>query len=524
MTTEPPPTSAGCRVTPLIDGVEHSAALAAALDRVGHGATPADNAGQVILIAGWWLGLARGRFELTDGGRLGSALKIPGARLLDGEPYRLDPLNDGPPLLEVLKAKARAGVDVRVLGWVSPTMRWHRIAARIGAGHIVAINTLTMRSIAALREEPAIGGRAMPNLVAHAAGSTHSKIFLVCDGEDTVAFTGGLDLEASRWARHEHAGRETWHDVVAQVEGPAVQGVFDHFKAMWDANLARPAQTFTLEDRPLRSVLPDSPALPPRVLPVRADAGSHVVQTLETLPVSNYARLTWLPKSRPFPEAPRGRFTYRDALQKAIAEAEDYVYIEDQMHWSREVMDRLGQALREHERLRVVLLMSGADDPNDPPLPHDAYLAQAVNRHLLAGLDAQQAGRVHAWRRVGVTVHAKTVIVDDRWAAIGSGNIGARSLYTDVEHGVAFTDPAGELVPAYRARLWSHHLGSAFTELDASLERWAGPGDDTGDRLARVELPVPEVPYPARLDRQYRGIHDPDSRRRWGGLVPPGML
>jgi phosphatidylserine/phosphatidylglycerophosphate/cardiolipin synthase-like enzyme len=333
-----------------------------------------------------------------------------------------------------------------------------------------------------------------------------------------VAFTGGLDLELSRWARHDHAGRQTWHDVVTRIEGPAAQGVYDHFKTMWDANLARLPQTLKLEGRPVRSIRADTPSLPARRLPSRAAVGTQTVTTLETLPAARYAPLTWIPKSLPFAEAPQGRFSYRDALKAAISRAREYVYIEDQLFWSREVMDWLNSAVRERPKLRVVLLLSGIDDPNDPPLPHDAYLCQAVNHHLLRGLSVDQAARVHLYRRVGVTVHAKTVVVDDRWASIGSCNIGARSLYTDVEHGIAVED--AEWVRQYRARLWSHHLGVDEPELAA----WTDAEKVSEGRLERVALPLSEVPYPARLDRRYRGIHDPDSRRPWGGLLPTGLL
>jgi phosphatidylserine/phosphatidylglycerophosphate/cardiolipin synthase-like enzyme len=542
MSPATPPVYDGCRITPLIDGAEYAAALAAALDRVGRAATPEGNAGQCILIAGWWLGLARGRFELTDGGLVESVLKVPGMRLLDAPPYCLDPwpepesvpFEDAPDersaLLDVLLAKARAGVDVRVLGWVSTSMRWSRLARRIGAAHIVAVNALTMRSIEALRAEPGIGGRALPNLVGHTAGSTHSKVFLVCDGEDTVGFTGGLDLELSRWSRTDHRGRQSWHDVVAQVEGPAVQGIYDHFKTLWDANLARPPQTINLEGRDVLTVLPDTPALPARTLPVKAGVGPHQIQSLETLPAARYARGTWLPAGRPFPQAPDGRFTYRDALHAAITRARDYVYVEDQLHWSREIMRWLNQALRDNAELRVILLLSGLDDPNDPPLPHDAYLCQSINHNLLTGLTRAQTDRILLARRMGVTVHAKTVIVDDVWASIGSCNIGARSLYTDVEHGIGFTDPSGELIPAYRARLWDHHLATAgpekIADLASAFQAWESAAAETSPtgNLERIRLPLPEVRYSGRMDRLYRGSHDPDSRDIWGGPIPPGAF
>ncbi len=540
-----PPTFAGCAVTPLIDGAEYTAALSNALERVGQGQTPQANAGQCVLIAGWWLGLSQGRFELVPATRW-SVLGSMDMALTDGPPFCLDPwpnpdatpFEDSPDeataLLEILKAKARAGVDVRVLGWVSSSaMRCSSLARMLGAAHIVAINTLTLRSIQALRAEPAIGGRALPNLAGHVAGSSHSKIALVCDGENTVGFTGGLDCEISRWARPDHFGKQIWHDVAAQVEGPAVQTIYDHFKAMWDANLSRPARRFRVDGDDLMSVLPDTPPLPPRTLPVLPDLGRHQVQGLQTFPAARHAWLNWLPSSVPLPGAPEGLFTYRAALRRAIAAARDYVYIEDQFHWSLEIMAWLNQALRDRPALRVLLLLSGVNDPNDPPLPHPAYLCQAFNHGLLAGLTVDQQARVAAFWRTGVVVHAKTVLIDDAWAVIGSCNIAQRSLYTDIEHGVSFIDPEGDLIRRYRARLWAHHfrhdnpadLADLCAALNAWRPDWGRPGlvRDRPQWLQPLQLPVKDVPLTPGKRRIYQALHDRDSRRRWGGLLPPRL-
>jgi hypothetical protein len=61
-----PPTYTGCTVTPLLDGAEYASALQAALDRVGRGESARHNAGQCIMISGWWLGLARGGVKVIS--------------------------------------------------------------------------------------------------------------------------------------------------------------------------------------------------------------------------------------------------------------------------------------------------------------------------------------------------------------------------------------------------------------------------------------------------------------------------
>jgi phosphatidylserine/phosphatidylglycerophosphate/cardiolipin synthase-like enzyme len=511
----------GCRITPLLDGAAYTAALAEALDRVGGPAAPG---GQLILVAGWWLGLAGGTLGPPPG------LLRPGRPpLAAGPPFSLQPLPERPgadtALLDLLRAKARAGVDVRVLGWVSAAARHRRLAGLLGAGGIAGINQLTMRSVRELRAEPAIGGKALLNTVAHTLGSCHSKLVLVCDGRDTVAFTGGLDLAPGRWARPEHPGAEVWHDVAARLQGPVVHSVYDHFRAMWAENLARPAARYRLDGTRLASRLPDSPALPVRALPIAPTGSRHRAQGLQTFPAARYRRIRIAPRSRPVGAAPDGLFTYRTALRTAIGAARRYVYLEDQLHWSPEVMGWLNEALRRQPALRVILLRSGLADPNDPPLPHPAYRAAAASR-LLAGLDQPQRRRVAAFARAGIVVHAKTVLVDDVWAAIGSANLAQRSLYTDIEHGVSIVDDDGELVRRYRGRLWAHHFKhpepADFEPLPAGLHAWCPGWGAPGRAPSRPGWlhPVPLAPAP--LGRRLRWIraafHDCDSRVPWSGL------
>jgi phosphatidylserine/phosphatidylglycerophosphate/cardiolipin synthase-like enzyme len=166
------------------------------------------------------------------------------------------------------------------------------------------------------------------------------------------------------------------------------------------------------------------------------------------------------------------------ALAHAIDAARSYVYVEDQYFKEFPGGDarfELYPHLRDAAArgVRVLLVGSGVSRPDD-------IRGGTVNRTLTADIrrkvveplppDAQR--NVAVFRVEGVTVHAKIVLVDDRFACIGSANLFSRSMVgTDHELSVAVVD-AGTRVRDLRVRLWSDHLrlDPADPEVRARLE------------------------------------------------------
>lgn len=621
-----PMTWAHCKVTPLIDCPSYCAEIEAALAMVGTGATAAANANHFIYIANWWLGLRGGQFVPPP-----SILSSLGATLQEDahEEFRLDGPGGTRVLFDILTAKARAGVDVRVLGWVSYAVMDHAIAMRSGAAHIAAVNAKTMESIRDLRAEPTLAKKALLNVIAHSAGAVHNKLVVIGNDTNAIAFTGGIDFDMGRWANPGHVGAQIWHDVVAKVEGPAVQDLYWHFGNLWQANLERPARSFRFEGADLPSYLPGTPTLSVRQLTLAPTGSKHHVQPVRTVPKFNYTFFNCLPEGTPISWAPEGIFEYRLAWKKALKAAESYVYIEDQSYWSQEILSFVNTAIKARPALKVILMMSGGADPNDPAMNDAPYLNASINHGLLEGLTAAQRDQVRVFRRmgdvlpvvdsggglvgvqvatatdagtealvtlnalapqdipangiaaqnfrlvdpadttrqwivvgnpqtakdqpmvwrvskgalgvpptgvyalarqVGILMHSKTVLVDDHWAVIGSGNIMRRSLYTDIEHGVAFIDEDGTAVPSYRSRLWADHFRyptpADFLDLGAALHAWepawgaAGAAPPRHPLIVPVPVPVQEVAFTdsdaSRRDR----YQDLDSREAWGGICP----
>lgn len=447
----------GSKITPLLDAEEYYPELEAALALVGTGATPADNAGQYILIAGWWLGLAGGRYQ---GGNPGSA---GGFRVIDSEPYYLDgplrviptPAGGTRPLLDLLLAKARAGVDVRVMGWILTGIS-DNIFIMLGGARVMGhINAMTLRTLQALRQEPAIGMRAIVNGIAHPGGGAHTKMVVIGNRDRAIGFTGGIDFVNNRWGTNFHdaafdrrypAAEGAWHDVTAKVEGQAVRGLYEWFRAMYEENRAREPKPYRLNNVDLAGHdQTATPALPAFPAPTTASVGSHRVQNLRTVPQFEFSLLNVLPSPDPISFAPEGLFEFQAGLKKAISGAREYIYIEDQGMWSVEVMSWVHDAIVENPNLKAILV-NGGIDPNDPAFP-PGYIARAMNVGLLRGgdpehaeLDAAQKARVGFFSRLKEELLAEAFI--ERVTA-GGGNF---AVLLDIRSDVAFA--ANELADA----------------------------------------------------------------------------
>lgn len=679
--TEPEPaTYAASKVTPLIDLYEYMEKFRAALDLVGTDPDPANNRGDFIYIMGWWLGLLGGTFQRHRGWTgpgvdFGSA----GPSVGDLDAFDIDPLLPEARLIDLLKEKARAGVDVRVLGWISFSLLSTTpvpipiIGALINPilsnliqskdpGGIISLNGQTMNSIKNLRVEPALAKSGMLNILGHSAGAVHIKGAIVGSKPDgggktkAIAFTGGLDMVENRWAKQMHQAQPTWdtlpgllywHDVEAAIEGPAAQGMYNHFRDMWNENLRRDAKRFNFEGERMPSYVAGTTAVTERtiepLLIPSADPMQHHVQSLRTIPAFKYRWYNCLPSNEPVSYAPNGLFEIRAAWKKAISGATKYIYMEDQMYWSREIMEWINTAIRNQPALRVILAMSGQGDPNDAASDDSPIICDAINGGLLGigspnALSATQRNQIRAFRlwggsfvtgdtltanvvtgispteaqietsivlgatsavvpedafagrdivltdgvtfwevtgnliqrpneflvlrvdphgvlptpgstlkvasAIGLVVHSKVTLIDDKWAIIGSNNVARRSLYCDWEHAVSFMDEGGQGVQDFRCKLWAEHFQHPaplfFMDIDDALGGWDAdpawrttatfpsfptrdPGELGPPYIQAVPLPLANASMTPELRTKLDEFKDVDSRQDWGGVCPPSQ-
>jgi phosphatidylserine/phosphatidylglycerophosphate/cardiolipin synthase-like enzyme len=454
-----------------------------------------------------------------------------------------DQLMDGPDteVSRVLCEAAARGVCVKGLVWRS---HWDRLA-------------FSSRENRHLGEEiNRAGGECLRDMRVRPGGSHHQKFVVLRHPgrpELDVAFVGGIDLCHSRSDDHMHEGdaqrqpmadvygaRPPWHDVQLELRGPAVGEVETVFRERWqDPTPIIRNPVDNLFDR-LRGEDTQAGTLPPQ-LPTPGVCGTQHIQLLRTYPK----------KRPPFPFAPEGERSVARGYEKAIAQAETLIYIEDQYFWNVDTVRSFADALAGKPKLHLIVVLPLYPD-------QDGRVSEPLNlvgRQAALDLVRQAGGsRVGVYgienhAAVPVYVHAKVGIVDDVWASVGSDNINRRSWTHDSELACAVIDDARDqreptnldglgagarrFARELRLRLAAEHLdrpdGSvdhlcdpltafdAFAASASALQHW----HDAGRRGARPAGRLRPYTTP-RLSRTtlawatplYRAICDPDGRPR----------
>ena len=625
----------GNKATILIDAQNFLDAFSQDLDL----ATGADG---FVLIRGWHIGMVSGQYHSSSFAPLNEGVSLGDVR--PAQALKVGTAPNRKDLTQALKDKAAAGVDVRVFGWVNPFGMASAFSEATWFAGPAETNAYTIASILELRKDaPELAPNACLDFNCHAGGATHVRLYVIGNATRAVGYTGGWDLFSPHIATQQHVDdKTTWHDVMLRIEGPSVQDLYDYFRTMWNANLQRPGFGALYNGDKVPSVPKDATELKTRVLPVPNQPGDPplgtiTMQSVRTIPKENYASFACSRFPNPTPLTTNGVTELRDAWEHAIFQAEKYIYMEDQYFWSREVMGWINQRMVAVPDLKVILLVSGRPDPDDPDFPTHQYRCESLNHSLLkdpAGGDvpsAALASRAHLFLRwgpavsknytitvdppagntqrvtiatsprdwagiakdlfvklapggirvngllykvvandavpkegsptlvvtvdlagnqplargaiewvvrYGITCHAKTTLIDDKWAFIGSPNVCRRSLYSDWEHSIGLIDTSEALVKDYRKRLWNEHFGNSnpddFEDLAASLHSWdpswgtagSAPGIPTPPATEPGVAFLEQVPLPITPDKRisvdnqqwYDAVNDIDARDPWGSI------
>jgi len=389
------------------------------------------------------------------------------------------------PLSQLLAEKASKGVDVRVIIWTGRILGDPSVFPRKNpmAGNSIAARTLRTQTVHGVSAPP-LENRVLLDWSGYATGSHHQKMVLVIsgNGSDMVAFVAGIDPWVFRRDEAPHTSMSDpadgspfgWHDMGIALHGEAALGVYNAFIARWRETVTLPPKkqsvpgSFTLE--PMN---PSAPAPLPSVTPA-APAIARPKQAVQVL------RSRWGFKYGPpasslltyWDDPPGGTSAIVEiftTLKEAILGAKDYIYIEDQYlddnltgdpfshYWT--LIPYLASVAKLRD-VKLIFLGSGRGDPNDVSTgpqntTFDGGPQKIATQLTAAGVDPKS--RIALWRLKPATVHSKCILIDDRFAAIGSANIMSRSMSgEDSELQVAFVDE-GDLIRDFRIELWAEH-------------------------------------------------------------------
>lgn len=331
----------------------------------------------------------------------------------------------------------------------------------------------------------------------HPLGASHHQKVVVVD--DRVAFVGGLDLAVRRWDTPEHRvddPRRTgpdgdqyapFHDVQVMVEGPVARSLGELVRERWRRACGEAPAPVAVGASPWPPHIPpdltDVAVAIARTDPLAGDDGVHEIEAL-----------------------------HRDAMLAARR----FVYIEAQYLTWPALGDLLGELLARERGPEVVIVT-----PLHCSGPLEERTMGVLRARLLRRLhDSVGCQRLRVLypvvpRQNGacVNVHAKVLVVDDRFLRIGSANLSSRSMGFDTECDLAF-EGRPDAIGRFRRALLAEHLGTtpaAVARAEAARGSLIGAIEalDQGPRtlrplypeidgLADRDLPHPELVDPPR--------------------------
>jgi len=292
----------------------------------------------------------------------------------------------------------------------------------------------------------------------HPPGASHHQKLAVID--DSLAFSGGLDLAACRWDTSEHAAEDErrsdpgfesyapFHDVHAAVDGAAAQALGELVRERWRAATGRSLPAVAAASAPW----PDTLAV---------DARDVDVGIARTAP--GYGDRA---------EVREVEQLYLDAIRSARSR----IYLENQYFTANGVGDALAARLREPDGPEVVVVLPQHCSGWLEEMSMGVLRARVVERLR----EADRHGRLRLLYPTlpGVsgseyTLHSKVCVVDDRFLRIGSANLSNRSMGLDTECDLALecngSDAHARAIAGLRDRLLGEHLDVPATRIAEAL-------------------------------------------------------
>lgn len=387
---------------------------------------------------------------------------------------------------DLMTAASACGVQIRVMLW--------KQYKGINQPQVDFINTLST------------GAAILDNATSSTTfGAHHQKVLVVKGPNGLIGFCGGIDINSDRvsWGAASSSGSGAsgsdssgnpasdspdggttvdassssggsgapLHDVHSQIIGPAAYDLLQTFIRRWDHHPDSPAINSSKGDLWGRS----------ESVPAATSTPSSTGN-----PCSVAIARTFTPVT-PGTTVPKER-DIGALLLAAIANANQFIYMEDQYLISPEAASALNARVPSLQHLTILIAASEISD-----LPCRWRYRQEFIDAVTSGLSAADAAKVRVFRLTTppastpptfgshTYVHSKTWIFDDELAVIGSANCNRRGWQSDSEanafifDGVSVAPGTLTFAQQLRCDLWAEHLAlpsSTFTDGVASASNW----------------------------------------------------
>lgn len=316
-------------------------------------------------------------------------------------------------------------------------------------------------------------GAIQPGIVVHefrqsmaSAGVLHARLLVVDNARASNiggSYSQGYVDTPAHLVDQPRRGKATGlpiHDVGFGVEGPAVAHLHEAFRLVWNEDI------------------PAADEIAPIAPPTRQPPGTSL-QIVRTLTSGRFEK---------DPALEDGEKGILEAYQRAIANAKNFIYLENQYFTNNAIEDALVEAMRATPALQVIVLVNIA-----PDVPFYPWKQRRLITRIRKAVPQSQGARPRfgvftRWTHEAITprprilpiyIHAKVGIVDNTWATIGSANLdglsldslliqdflshfGMREARAVEVNGLILNDDPNhptDAVDLLRRRLWAEHLG-----------------------------------------------------------------
>lgn len=299
-------------------------------------------------------------------------------------------------------------------------------------------------------------------------GSHHQKLAII-DGQ--FAFAGGVNIVSTYVdsSKHERPvdedGVGPWHDAYVKVEGESIlRDLVTNYVGLWNQGKASMDAFLAVQGKALGSSAPPYAKLSMSTMKesdITITPGASKTTT-PTLPAQ--VRRTVSIKGTSKPYFTNVRQDIITGYTKAIEQAREFIYIENQYLRENAIRDAILANFGKNDKLVVIVVLPKFTEEKmrksadlislyGSALQHD--IVEVLRNTLKSNIGFYMMQRAD---NAIVYVHSKLIIIDDKYASIGSANANPRSMWMDSELDIAWFDPT--TVTDLRLKLWNEMLGS----------------------------------------------------------------